>query len=83
MGGTAWLSGHSVLAAKIEINFRAPLPIGTELTMWCEITRIAGRKVYTAARLEGDDGTVFSEGTGLFVVIDPEELFKKVGMGKW
>lgn len=71
MGAAAWHSGKSVVAAKIEINFRNPLPLGTVLTMWSEITKIEGQKVYTTARLEGDDGTLFSEGTGLFIMIDP------------
>lgn len=74
MGATAWHSGKTVVAAKIEINFRNPLPIGTVLTMWAEITKIEGRKVYTSARLEGDDGTLYSEGTGLFIVIDPSSF---------
>lgn len=78
MGAAAWLSGMTVLAAKIEINFRAPLPLGTVLTMRAEVTKIDGKKVYASGRLETDDGTVFSEGTGLFVVIDPSALLKKI-----
>jgi acyl-coenzyme A thioesterase PaaI-like protein len=77
MGAAAWLCDQTVLAAKIEINFRAPLPLGTVLTLWSEITKIDGRKVSTRGRLVGDDGTVYSEGTGLFVVIDPHELLRK------
>jgi acyl-coenzyme A thioesterase PaaI-like protein len=78
MGAAAWLSGMTVLAAKIEINFREPLPIGTVLTMRAEVTKISGKKVYAAGKLVADDGTVYSEGTGLFVVIDPEALLKKI-----
>ncbi len=74
MGAAAWHSGNSVVAAKIEINFREPLPLGTILTMWTEITRVEGRKVYARARLEGDDGVVYSDGTGLFIVIDPSSF---------
>ena len=77
MGATAWLSGHSVLAAKIEINFRQPLPLGTTVSIWCEITKIEGRKVFTSGRLRGDDGRIYAEGTGLFVVIDAEALMRK------
>jgi acyl-coenzyme A thioesterase PaaI-like protein len=80
MGAAAWLSGKSVLAAKIEINFREPLPLGTVLTVWSEITKIEGRKVFTTGRLESDDGKVFSEGSGLFVVIDTEALLRKAGL---
>ncbi len=76
MGAVAWASGYSVVAAKIEINFRAPLPIGSVLTMWCEIEKVDGRKIYSKARLEDDQGLVFSEGAGLFVVVDTKEKFK-------
>lgn len=79
MGAVAWSSGHSVLAAKIEINFRAPLPVGTLLTMWCEIDQVVGKKVYTRARLEDDRGVVYSEGTGLFIVVDTKVKFSTEG----
>lgn len=82
MGAAAWLSGKTVLAAKIEINFREPLPLGTLLTMRAEVTKIDGKKVYASGRLETDDGVVFSEGTGLFVVVDPEVLRRKLGVRK-
>lgn len=75
MGAVAWASGHSVLAARIEIDFRAPLPIGTTVTMWCEIDRVEGKKVYARARLEDDRGVVYSEGTGLFIVVDTKKRF--------
>lgn len=77
MGGVAWQSGHSVLAAKIEINFRAPLRLGTTLTMIAEIDRVEGKKVYSRAKLIGDDGTLFSDSSGLFVVIDTEKFMGK------
>jgi acyl-coenzyme A thioesterase PaaI-like protein len=82
MGAAAWLSGQTVLAAKIEINFRAPLPLGTILNVRAEITKIEGKKVFTSGRLETDDGTVFSDGTGLFVVIDTAALMRKVNAAK-
>lgn len=77
MGAAAWLSGKTVLAAKIEINFRAPLPLGTVLTLHAGISKIDGRKVFAYGKLVADDGVVFSEGTGLFVVIDAEALARK------
>jgi len=78
MGAVAWLSGHSVVAAKIEINFRIPLPLGTTLTVWGEIDRVEGRKVFTRGRIESDTGQIYADGTGLFIVIDPEEIKKRV-----
>lgn len=82
MGAAAWLGGYSVLAAKLEINFRRPLPIGTLLTVYTEIEKAAGKKVYVRGRLEADDGRVFSESAGLFVVIDTDALLEKAGLKK-
>ncbi len=79
MGAAAWLSGKTVLAAKIEINFREPLPLGTVLTMRAEVTKIDGKKIYASGQLVADDGMIYSEGTGLFVVIDPAKLLRKIG----
>lgn len=79
MGAVAWLSGHTVLAAKLEINFRAPLRLGTTVTMTSEIERVEGKKIYARARLVGDDGALFSESTGLFVVIDTKAFMAKQG----
>ncbi len=77
MGAAAWLSGKTVVAAKIEINFRRPLPLGVVLTMHAGISKIEGRKVFGFGRLEADDGTIFSDSTGLFVVVDAEELARR------
>ena len=78
MGAAAWISGHPVLAVKLEINFRASLPLHTLVTMRSEITKVDGRKVFVKAELAGDDGAVFSESTGIFLEIDTKELIEKV-----
>lgn len=69
MGAVVWLSGVQVLAAKLEINFRAPLPLGSTLTLRAEITKCEGRKIYVRGWLEDDSGKIYSEGTGLFIQI--------------
>ena len=74
MGAAAWLSGHKVLAAKLEINFRKPLPLLTVLTARSRIERIDGKKVYVRSELVSDADVILSEGSGLFVVINPAEL---------
>lgn len=77
MGAAAWLSGYPVLAAKIEVHFRKSLPLHTTLTMTARVDKVEGRKVYAIARLEADEGYVYSESTGLFVQIDPAEFKKR------
>lgn len=79
MGAAAWFLGHPVLAAKIEINFRNSVPLGTEVTLRVTIDRIEGRKVFVSGRLNGDDEKLYAESTGLFIEIPLEELSRRLG----
>ena len=76
MGFACWLHEMPVLAARIEVDFRAPLPIPALVQVVGEITRIEGRKISTKASLTALDGRVFSEATGLFVRLSPEIIAK-------
>ncbi len=73
MGAAAWAAGKAVLAAKIEVNFRAPAPLGAELKGSALVVRQEGRKVFTEARITLPDGRVCAEGAGLF--IEAREFF--------
>lgn len=77
MGAAAWLKGHRVLAAKITIEFKRPLPLGSvvEFTAWVE--RVEGRRVFTRAELSlpgTEGGTVCAQGEGLFIAVDLSKL---------
>jgi acyl-coenzyme A thioesterase PaaI-like protein len=74
MGTASWCSGHPALAAKIEVEFKAMVPIGTVATVSAWLGGVDDRKVTIGARLEGDDGKVFSESTGLFIEQTPEQF---------
>lgn len=69
MGGNCWLQGHPVLAGTLTIVYRRPLPLGTTTTVRTGIERVDGRKVHAFARIEDEGGAVFSEGTGVFIVM--------------
>lgn len=80
MGFASWIGGHAVLAAKITIEFRNMLPIGTDATAetWVESTE--GRKVFVKSKLfDAKSGTVFAEGEGLFIKLSNDHvgLFQK------
>ena len=75
MGATAWISGYPVLAASIQVDFKAKLPLGTDATMESWIDSTDGRKVFTEARLyDSTTSAVFATGSGVFVCIDPEKM---------
>lgn len=71
MGAAAWLSGHTVVAGRLVADFRAMLPLETPVTVVASVVAVTGRRVTTGARIEGDDGTVYAEGEGLFIVVEP------------
>jgi acyl-coenzyme A thioesterase PaaI-like protein len=73
MGGAAWLAGHVALAARLTIDFRRPLPLGSVATIETEVTREEERKVHVRGLLS-IGGRSFCEGESLFVEVDPATL---------
>ena len=74
MGAAAWIRGHMVLAARLTANFRRPIPLGTVATLEAWVESADGRKVYTQARLTGASDRLLADGSGVFVMLDPERL---------
>lgn len=74
MGLAAWLAGYRVVAARLTVDFRSMMPLGT--VAWIEISeeRTEGRKIHMAGRLRSQDGTIFAESIGLFIQLSPEKL---------
>lgn len=67
MGAAAWCAGKAVLAAKLEISFRAPTPLGAELIIAARVVRQDGRKVFVESEVRLPGGRVCVEGKGLFI----------------
>lgn len=84
MGVAAWVAGHMVVAAKIEIRFVSMLPLGTVALLEASVAEAEGRKVRTKAELRDDAGTVFATGEGLFIHLGAErfrDFFAKASKG--
>jgi len=79
MGGAAWHAGYPVVAARISVDFREMVPIGTEATIEARIERVDGRKIRARGRMIGKDGQLYADGEGLFVVLEPEQLERLAG----
>lgn len=74
MGASAWLAGQISVAAKISVNFRNMLPLGSVVRVEAHVTGVEGRRVYTKGALTGPDGTVYSDGEGIFIRIGKEKI---------
>jgi len=78
MGAAVWQAGYMVAAAKIEVNYRKPVPLGTLITTRGYITRRVGRKIYTRGEICLPSGAILVESKGLFVVAP--QLFEGTNM---
>jgi acyl-coenzyme A thioesterase PaaI-like protein len=79
MGGAAWYAGHPVVAARISVDFREMVPIGTEATIEARIEQVDGRKIRARGRMIGNDGQLYAEGEGLFIVLEHDQLERLAG----
>lgn len=70
--------GHPAPTARLEVSYRAPTPLRTEITLEGTVTSRDGRKVTTVAKLWAGD-TLCAEAEGLF--IDLGESPHLVGYG--
>lgn len=77
MGTAVWNSGHMVLAANLNVDFRRPVPLGVPLQLKGEVTDRQGRKIFARAEIRLPDGEIAAVGRGLF--IESEELFTARG----
>lgn len=74
MGASAWIAGHTVVAAKLAVKYRTMLPLGTVTTIEAWISSVKGKKVITKGKVFDETGTVYTESEGLFINI-PSEIF--------
>jgi len=76
MGASAWAAGYPVLAARVIADFHRPIPLGETVQWSAWVRNVKERKVWTQARLEGPDGTLFAEGRGLFIIVTSKHFGK-------
>lgn len=76
LGALNWLLRVPAVTARLETDFRRPVPVGQILHIDGRITGVEGRKVYTHAvgRLGGADGPVVLEAAALFVQVGLEHF---------
>lgn len=66
MGAACWMTGHRVMSAHVDIDYRKPVRIGDRLQVAAWIERIDGRKVHTYGELRIGE-VVVTQAHGLFV----------------
>ncbi|MCB9730230.1 MAG: PaaI family thioesterase [Deltaproteobacteria bacterium] len=74
MGLGCWIVGRKVLAGRLDVRFRAVLPLGSLVTVEAWVEHVDGRHVTTRGRIVGADGTVHAKGEGLFVELTDAQI---------
>lgn len=71
LGSLNWLLAGPAVTARLEVDFRRPVPIGRVLYVDAEVVGVRGRKVFTRAvgRLDAADGPLAVSATALFVQV--------------
>jgi len=64
-----------VVTANLTVNYRAPLPAGSDIVIRVRHENTDGRKIYMSARMESHDGNIiYSEATALFITVAKQHL---------
>lgn len=71
LGSLNWLLGGPAVTGRLEVDFRRPVPVGTDLVVLAEVAGVRGRRVYTRAtgRLDSADGPVAVTAAAIFVQV--------------
>ena len=69
LGMACIFSGHPGMTGRLEVTYRSPTPLRSELRFEGRFDRLEGRKIYTSAEVYAGE-RLCAESTGLFIAID-------------
>jgi acyl-CoA thioesterase FadM len=71
LGTLNWLLHTASVTARLETDFRRPVPVGSTLYIHSRVDAVRGRKIYCSAegRLNAPDGPVAIAAQALFVQV--------------
>lgn len=70
LGFVAMIHQRPAVTAKLEVNYRHPIPLGVTLRSEAWLTAVDGKKLSVEGAGFAPDGTVMVEVTGLFIAVD-------------
>ena len=66
MTAAAWLAGHKVMAANLNVEYRHPVRVGSTVTVTARVVEHMGRRVEASSEVRLVDGTVACCARGTF-----------------
>ena len=78
LGALNWLLATPAVTARLEVDFKRPVPVGSTLHIDAEIIAVKGRKIYSRAtgHLNGADGEIAVMASALFLAVGIEHYQK-------
>lgn len=77
MGKVNKLRHVVAMTRSMEVEFIKPVPLGKPVTVEAYEKRVRGRKHTNVAEIRNEKGELLARSTGLFIAIDPVEMFRK------
>jgi acyl-coenzyme A thioesterase PaaI-like protein len=76
LGTATWMLRLPAVTAHLEVDFAAPVPVGSTLVIDARCSAVAGRKVYSEAtgRLTDEDGPIAVLARAVFVTVSLEHF---------
>lgn len=79
MGFAAWMDGHPVVAASLNVQFKKSIPLGTDCIVSAWVHKTDGRKIMVEGHISHPDTQhPFAISEGLFIT-QPMERFGEFG----
>jgi uncharacterized protein (TIGR00369 family) len=67
MGAAVWVAGLQVVAARLEVDYKRPLPLGQKISIRACISEQHARKTLTTSEILMENGEVAVIGKGIYV----------------
>ncbi len=81
LGFVALIHQRPAVTAKLEVNYRHPIPLGVTIRSEAWLTSVEGRKLSVEGAGFAPDGTVLVEVLGLFLMVGAEHFTKAIDGG--
>jgi len=77
MGSLAYLNGHIVMSAYLQVKFRDPVPLNQVYYSISELKRIDSKRIQAECRITDKENKVYASSSGLFIQL-PDEMVENV-----
>ena len=77
MGAAVWLIGFTAVSARITVDYRKMLHLGTVTLVEANVISVNGSKIVSGGKISGEAGTIYAESKGLYINL-PAERFGKM-----